>query len=75
VEKPTQFTRYAKITAGFALLPVGVALLVLPGPGLPVVACSLLLLEDEFAWAGSARGRLKQWANRGASWLQAKTSR
>ena len=75
VDKPKHFVRYAKITAGFALLPVGAALLVLPGPGLPVLACSLMLLEDEYSWAGSAREGLTQGARRGANWLQTKALR
>ena len=74
MDKPKPIVRYVKVTAGFALLPVGVALLVLPGPGLPVVAASLLLLEDEFQWAGRARKGITDGARRGASWLQAKAS-
>ena len=74
MEKRSQIVRYAKIGTGFVLLPVGAALLVLPGPGLPVLACSLMLLEDEYSWAGNAREGLSQWARRGAQWLQAKTS-
>jgi Putative transmembrane protein (PGPGW) len=67
--------RVAKVTAGFALLPVGVALLVLPGPGLPVVALSLMLLEDEFRWAGWAREGMTDLGKRGFSWVREKASR
>jgi len=69
VDKRSSILRYAKVTVGFALLPVGVAMIVLPGPGLPVVACSLMLLEDEFTWAGKARVGMTQLARRGARWL------
>jgi Putative transmembrane protein (PGPGW) len=69
VDKRSSIVRYAKVTAGFALLPVGVAMIVLPGPGLPVVACSLLLLEDEFIWAGKARTGMTQLARRVAKSL------
>lgn len=39
------------IVAGFLLLLVGVALLVLPGPGLLLVLGGLALLANEFEWA------------------------
>jgi hypothetical protein len=64
----------AKVTVGFALLPVGVALLVLPGPGIPVVAASLALLEDEFGWAGKARRHMSNATQRGLTWLQEKAA-
>ena len=37
--------------AGFTVLLVGVAMLVLPGPGIPVIVIGLALLALEFAWA------------------------
>jgi uncharacterized protein (TIGR02611 family) len=52
--------RYAKIVVGFTLLLVGTALLVLPGPGLLVIALGLALLAAEFAWAANLLGRIKQ---------------
>lgn len=67
--------RVAKVAAGFTLLPVGVALLVLPGPGLPVVALSLMLLEGEFRWAGKAREGMTDLGKRGVDWVRAKASR
>jgi Putative transmembrane protein (PGPGW) len=72
MDKPdrTQVVRIARVTAGLALLPVGVALLVLPGPGIPVVAGSLMLLESEFEWAGRARVKLGSYARAGADWVQ-----
>ncbi len=36
---------------GFALLLIGVALLVLPGPGFLLIAGALALLSTQFAWA------------------------
>lgn len=36
---------------GFTVLAAGVALLVLPGPGIPVVVAGLFMLGLEFAWA------------------------
>jgi hypothetical protein len=72
MDKPTQprIVRVARVTAGLVLLPVGVALLVLPGPGIPIVAGSLMLLESEMPWAGRARVKLGEVARAGASWLQ-----
>lgn len=43
--------RAARVVAGWLALAVGVALLVLPGPGLLVVAGGLVLLSTEYAWA------------------------
>lgn len=37
--------------SGFTVLSVGIALLVLPGPGLLVIAVGLAMLALEFAWA------------------------
>jgi uncharacterized protein (TIGR02611 family) len=39
---------------GGTVLLVGIALLVLPGPGLPVVAAGLAILATEFLWARRA---------------------
>jgi Putative transmembrane protein (PGPGW) len=40
--------------AGGAVLMVGVALLVLPGPGIPLVAAGLAILGTQFLWARRA---------------------
>jgi uncharacterized protein (TIGR02611 family) len=37
--------------AGFTVLAAGLAMLVLPGPGIPVMVLGLALLALEFAWA------------------------
>ncbi len=54
-ELPMTWTRRAKqvaiIMAGATLLLIGVALLVLPGPGIPVVIAGFAVLGLEFAWA------------------------
>lgn len=36
---------------GGTVLLVGLALLVLPGPGLPIIAAGLAILATEFVWA------------------------
>jgi len=43
--------------AGSALLVVGLLLLVLPGPGTPLVLAALAVLATEFAWAERALDR------------------
>ena len=43
------------VLGGFALVGVGVLLLVLPGPGLLVIAAGLGLLSMEFRWAARLR--------------------
>jgi hypothetical protein len=65
----SSFKRIARLTAGLTLLPIGVAMLVLPGPGLLLLLSSLMLLEDEFDWAGRARGQLNQLTLRSRNWL------
>ncbi|MFN8034709.1 MAG: PGPGW domain-containing protein [Acidimicrobiia bacterium] len=44
---------------GYVLLVVGVLLLVLPGPGLIVVATGLALLRAEFVWADRLLARVR----------------
>ena len=61
--------RVARVTAGLTLLPVGIAMLVLPGPGLLVILSSLMLLADEFDWAGRALAVLNQLVLRSRNWL------
>lgn len=43
--------RFARLIAGFFLVAVGTALLVLPGPGLVVIASGLLLLSRDVPFA------------------------
>jgi tellurite resistance protein TerC len=45
---------------GFTVLLVGVAMLVLPGPGLVVIAFGLVILSAEFVWARRALDRMKE---------------
>jgi hypothetical protein len=41
----------AVASAGIALILVGMVLMVLPGPGIPLVILGLVVLSTEFAWA------------------------
>jgi uncharacterized protein (TIGR02611 family) len=54
--------RLIKIVVGFTLLLAGVALLVLPGPGIVVIVLALAILSAEFVWARRLLERLKQQA-------------
>ena len=52
--------RWLTVGAGFLLLAVGGALLVLPGPGIPFVLGGLALLGRELPWAKRLRDRLHE---------------
>lgn len=43
--------RFAVTIAGVALLALGAALMVLPGPGILVIVAGLAVLATEYAWA------------------------
>ena len=49
---------------GFTVIAIGVAMLVLPGPGLVVIGLGLLILSAEFVWAKRALDRMKDGAQR-----------
>jgi hypothetical protein len=46
--------------AGGGLLLLGAAMLILPGPGIPVVLAAIALLATEFPWARSAWHRVRR---------------
>ena len=50
--------------AGFTVLAIGVAMLVLPGPGLVVIGLGLVILSAEFVWARRALERMKDQARK-----------
>jgi hypothetical protein len=62
------FTRNARrflvLVVGVAVLGAGVAMLVLPGPGVVVVIVGLAILATEFAWAERALDRATAGASR-----------
>lgn len=47
----------AKCLAGGLLLAVGTALLVLPGPGIPLIVAGVAILATEFEWAANLQAR------------------
>lgn len=56
--------RAAVIVIGVALVGAGLAMLVLPGPGLLVVAAGLAVLAREFRWARRMLDRVKRHLGR-----------
>ena len=55
------------LAGGWLLLAVGAALLVLPGPGIPLVVAGLGILGRRHAWARSAAHRIRA---RTARWME-----
>jgi len=47
--------RIGILLAGSILFLAGIALLVLPGPGVPLIIAGLALLGTQFTWAGGPR--------------------
>jgi drug/metabolite transporter (DMT)-like permease len=43
--------RTVKIVFGFTILLIGIALLVLPGPGILIIIFGLIILATEYIWA------------------------
>jgi uncharacterized protein (TIGR02611 family) len=54
-----QSVRLSVAAVGFAILAVGIVLLVTPGPGLVVIVAGLAILAHEFAWAATALDKAK----------------
>ena len=58
--------RIAVTIVGFTLVVAGLAMLVLPGPGLLVIIAGLAVLATEYAWARRALDETKRRAQRAA---------
>ena len=56
--------RLIKIVFALTLLIVGVAMLVLPGPGIVVITVALAVLSGEFIWARRLLDQIKKSARR-----------
>ncbi|MCS7047854.1 MAG: PGPGW domain-containing protein [Verrucomicrobiae bacterium] len=56
--------RIVRISVGVALSLVGSALLVLPGPGIPLILIGLTILAADFVWARRLKRRLGREAIR-----------
>ncbi len=61
---PTPIRRILAASVGMVTLITGVALLVLPGPGLVVMLLGLAILGTEFAWARRSMHNVKHHGNR-----------
>ena len=59
-----QVRRIFLIIAGFTLLVIGVAMLLTPAPGLPVILLGLGMLAAEFVWARRLMERIKRESGR-----------
>lgn len=82
LHSPTDFIRWfgrnskrlVVLLLGLAVLGAGIAMLVLPGPGLIVIILGFAILATEFAWAERALDRTTAKAATAASTVSANTS-
>lgn len=72
---PHPFRWLAVALLGSATLLTGIVLLVLPGPGIPLIALGLLILATEFAWAERALHQVKQRSAAAMSTITRRTTR
>jgi tellurite resistance protein TerC len=61
-----QARRLIKMVIGFTLLAAGVAMLVLPGPGIVAILVALAILSAEFMWARLLLERIKRLGPNGS---------
>ena len=59
-----QAKRFLKVLFGFTLLALGIAMIILPGPGWLTVFLTLGVLAAEFVWARRLLDHLKQQGER-----------
>lgn len=69
---PTPIRRTLAASVGLVTLVVGIALLVLPGPGLVVMLFGLAILATEFAWAKRSMNHVKHQGSRVARGIKRK---
>jgi uncharacterized protein (TIGR02611 family) len=63
------------MVAGMALVALGLAMLVLPGPGLLTMVAGLTLLAREFRWADQALQGLKRMFQAVKAWVLVSSQR
>jgi len=56
--------KYLKVASGFALIVLGVAMFVTPGPGLLAVVAGVSILATEYEWARRWHDRLRSVTSR-----------
>lgn len=59
-----QAKRFLKVLFGFTLLALGVAMIILPGPGWLTIFLALGVLAAEFVWARRLLDRLRHQGER-----------
>jgi uncharacterized protein (TIGR02611 family) len=69
-EAKSKFGRGLRVVAGVALLPVGLFMLAVPGPGLVVIAIGAVLIAREFRWAARLLDRLEVRGRKVARWAK-----
>ncbi len=57
-----QAKRLVMIVVGFTILLMGIAMLVLPGPGIITIIAGLAILATEFVWARQLLHKMKERA-------------
>lgn len=67
--------RIGVLVGGAVLLLAGMVLLILPGPGLPLIIAGLALLGTQFEWARRASGWLRDRVSAALDALRAKVQR
>jgi uncharacterized protein (TIGR02611 family) len=63
--------RITRIVAGSGLIILGIALLVLPGPGILTIFAGITVIASEFEWAS----RIVEWARAKTARLKAEEER
>ncbi len=66
--------RIGVLLAGSILFLAGIALLVLPGPGVPLIIAGLALLGTQFTWARRASSWLRERFSAAIAALRRRTS-
>ncbi len=64
--------RMLVVAVGFVVLGAGLTMLVLPGPGILVVAAGLVILATELDWAGRLLDRVRDRASSATAQLQSR---
>lgn len=72
---PVPVRKSAVALAGTSIALAGIVLLVLPGPGIPLLILGLAVLSTEFTWAKRALGYVQTRATSAAALMRARWRR
>src|SRR5918993_3823843 len=64
---PRTTKRWGRLTVGWVLLALGLAALVLPGPGLLMIAAGMAILSQQYLWARRRMAPIRARAMRAAA--------